>query len=76
MENLDKVLDHLSDKQRQDLSGLLKENKQICSDKPGHTSLTVHDVDVGNSKPIKQAPYRLNPDKIIVKGSRRNQIHA
>ena len=29
MENLDKVLGHLSVKQRQDSSGLLKENKQI-----------------------------------------------
>ena len=62
--NLDKILDHLNDDQCKDLSDLLHKNKQVCSDKLGHTSMTVHDVDVGNTRPIKQAPYRLNPEKL------------
>ena len=62
--NLDEILGHLHNDQRKDLSNLLQKYKQVCSDKPGRTSVAVHDIDVGNSRPIKQAPYRLNPDKL------------
>ena len=62
--NLDEIIGHLHNDQRKDFSNLLQKYKQVCSDKPGRTSVAVHDVDVGNSRPIKQAPYRLNPDKL------------
>ena len=61
---MDEILGRLHNDQRKDLSNLLQRYKQVCSDKPGRTSVAVHDVDVGNSRPIKQAPYRLNPDKL------------
>ncbi|PIK42952.1 hypothetical protein BSL78_20195 [Apostichopus japonicus] len=37
-------------------------------DTPGRrkTSVLFHDVDVGDAKPIKQHPYRLNPSKLSV----------
>ena len=30
------------------------------------TTLACHDVDVGNARPIKQHPYRLNPGKLAI----------
>ena len=62
--NLDEVLGNLHNDQRKDLSNLLQKYKQVCSNKPGRTSVAVHDVDVGHSRRIKQAPYRLNHDKL------------
>lgn len=35
----------------------------LFSDVPGRTSVCTHGIDVGNAKPIKQHPYRLNPRK-------------
>ncbi len=36
----------------------------MFGDEPGKTDLTCHDVDVGQARPIKQQPYRLNPHKL------------
>lgn len=30
---------------------------------PSRTNILTHDIDVGNSVPIKQHPYRVNPHK-------------
>ena len=35
----------------------------IFKDSPGRTNLLYHDVEVGDNKPIKQYPYRINPTK-------------
>ena len=61
--NLDTVLNHLSLRHRPQLQDLILHHPDICKDTPGRTSLVTHDVDVGDSSPIKQSPYRLNPDK-------------
>jgi len=34
---------------------------EIFSDVPGRANCVLHDVNVGNSEPIKQNPYRVNP---------------
>nr|XP_054761448.1 uncharacterized protein LOC129267850 [Lytechinus pictus] len=62
--NMDEALKHLPEDQGNDISGLLREYENVCKDKPGRTPLTVHDVDVGDARPIKQKPYRLNPSKL------------
>ena len=31
---------------------------------PGKTECVLHDVDVGDAMPIKQHPYRVNPNKL------------
>lgn len=64
IDNLNDVLKHLPESQRNDICGLLKEYPNVCKDKPGCTPLTIHDVEVGDVKPIKQHPYRLNPSKL------------
>ena len=33
---------------------------------PGRTQVGCHDVDVGQAPPVKQHPYRLNPDKLQI----------
>ncbi|MDJ0933722.1 RNase H-like domain-containing protein [Breoghania sp.] len=63
LRNIDAELQHLPPDQRQDLCSLLCQYKSVCSDTPGLTTWAVHDVDVGDSQPIKQHPYRLNPSK-------------
>lgn len=63
MTNLDKKLDHLSDAQRQELSDLIKEYSQLFGDVPTQTHVMYHDVDVGEARPVKQHPYRMNPIK-------------
>ena len=62
--NLDAKVSHLDPSQQKDIIQLLKEYDYLFGDTPGQTSLTCHDVDVGNAKPIKQHPYRLNPKKL------------
>nr|XP_054769552.1 uncharacterized protein LOC129277391 [Lytechinus pictus] len=62
--NMDEALKHLPEDQRNNISGLLRDYEDVCKDKPGRTPLTVHDVDIGDVRPIKQNPYRLNPSKL------------
>ncbi|XP_076053551.1 uncharacterized protein LOC143032568 [Oratosquilla oratoria] len=63
-------LDHFTAAQREDLTALLSKYQEVFRDTPGKTGLILHDVDVGDAKPIKQAPYRVNPQRaaIIRKG--------
>ena len=46
------------------LKKLLREFAVLFPDVPGKTTITVHDVDVGDTPPIKQHPYRVNPVKL------------
>ena len=64
LSNLDEKLKHLSRPQRDELKQLLLQYETIFPDVPGRTTAAVHDVDVGDSKPIKQHAYRLSPDKV------------
>ena len=42
---------------------MIYEFQDIFSDVPTRTTEAYHDVDVGDSAPIKQHPYRLNTVK-------------
>ena len=63
LSNLSQYLAHLSNKEREDMTSLILEYKEIFKDDPGLTHLLKHDVEVGDNSPIKQGPYRLNPYK-------------
>ena len=63
LQNLDEKLSHLNPDQREDIKELIYEFQDIFSDVPTRTTEAYHDVDVGDSHPIKQHPYRLNPVK-------------
>ena len=61
--NLDQKLKHLDPVQRKELSDLILSFPSIFKDSPGRINLLYHDVEVGDNKPIKQYPYRINPTK-------------
>ena len=42
---------------------MIHERKDIFPDVPSVTNASFHDVDVGEFRPIKQHPYRVNPVK-------------
>ncbi|KAG0718479.1 hypothetical protein GWK47_000795 [Chionoecetes opilio] len=52
---------HLKDTQQQDLLAIMGCYPQVFGDKPGRTSIVVHDIEVGDAAPIKQSPYRVHP---------------
>lgn len=56
-------LSYLSDLQRSDLVKLFNTNKSLFLDVPSQTTVLMHDVDIGDTLPIKQHPYHVNPDK-------------
>ena len=61
--NLDDKLAHLSPSQRDEMAALIQEFSELFPDVPGKAKGMVHDVDVGDSRPIKQYPYRVSPQK-------------
>ena len=63
LKNLDEKLHHLTETQKHELSNLIKEYSCLFPDVPSKTDVAFHDVDVGDSQPIKQHPYRVNPVK-------------
>ena len=62
--NIDSKLDWLSVKQKKQLRDLIQQYESIFPDVPNRTNAPVHDIDVGDSEPIKQHPYRVGPVKI------------
>ena len=57
-------LDHLTEQQRNELSELLSEFGVLFNDRPGRTTLTSHHIELKpGSRPIRQPPYRVNPQK-------------
>ena len=62
--NINDKLSHLSDTQRQEVIGLLKDNDQLFPDVPTKTTAAEHDVIITTTEPIRQHPYRLNPIKL------------
>lgn len=61
--NLKTYLAHLGESQANELTNLLYEFPSLFSDVPGKTTVCSHDIDVGDAFPIKQHPYRVNPQK-------------
>ncbi|XP_076032451.1 uncharacterized protein LOC143020172 [Oratosquilla oratoria] len=59
-------LDHLTAAQRKDLTALLSKYQEVFRDTPGKTDLILHDVDVVDAKPIKQAPFHVNPQRAAI----------
>lgn len=62
-ENLESYLSHLAPVKRSDMMSVLNSFKSIFSDVPTETNVLEHDIDVGDTKPIKQHAYRVNPEK-------------
>jgi hypothetical protein len=61
--NLDSKLSHLNPQQQLEMKNLILKYKDLFPDVPRKTSVAIHDVDVGKNQPIKQHPYRMNPEK-------------
>lgn len=60
---LETYLAHLSTCQREDIVCLISRFPMLFSDVPSQTTVICHDIDVGNSPPVKQHPYRVNHQK-------------
>ena len=56
-------LSHLPSVQRKELAEVITQYREVFPDVPSKTNLIEHDVDVGDSAPIKQHPYRVSPMK-------------
>ena len=64
IEHLPSMLTHLDSSSSQDILNLVKDFPEIFKDTPGKVNCIEHDVVlVPDAKPIRQAPYRLNPMK-------------
>ncbi|KAK0040803.1 Retrovirus-related Pol polyprotein from transposon 17.6 [Biomphalaria pfeifferi] len=66
LQNLDVKLSHLSSTERPVIMKLINEFNDIFSDVPKQTNVIMHDVDVGEANPVKQHPYRVNPEKLAI----------
>ena len=64
LKDLDKKLSHLDQTQREELKMLILEYEHLFLDIPTRTDQIYHDVDIEDSKPMKQHPYRMNPMKL------------
>ena len=56
-------LSHLPSIQRKELAEVINQYRKVFLDVPNKINLIQHDVDVGDSAPIKQHPYRASPMK-------------
>ena len=56
-------LSHLPSVQRNELAEVINQYREVFSDVPSKTYLIENDVNVGDSVPIKQHPYRASPMK-------------
>ncbi len=65
-------LSHLTKEHREAVSDLIAKFPNLFSDVPSQTTVLSHDIDVGDSKPVKQHPYRVNPKKREVMKSEGN----
>ncbi|KAK7918866.1 hypothetical protein WMY93_010150 [Mugilogobius chulae] len=63
LSTLDNHFLHLPVDQRTDILALICSHLSLFSDVPSRTHVLHHDIDVGDNAPIKQHPYRVNPDK-------------
>ncbi len=72
LSSLSTCLSYLPEDQRNDVEMLLWKHPTLFADVPGKTSMLFHDIDVGNSIPIKQHPCRVNPAKRVIM---RSEVH-
>ena len=63
LNDLGTKLSHLLLVQRKELAEVITQYREVFPDVPSKTNLIEHDVDVGDSTPIKQHPYRVSPMK-------------
>ena len=63
LNDLGTKLSHLPLVQRKELAEVIIQYREVFPDVPSKTNLIEHDVDVGDSAPIKQHPYRVSPMK-------------
>ena len=59
-------LPHLAASERADILKMVHQFPKLFGDVPRQTPIIEHDIDVGDSVPIKQHPYRVNPVKRAV----------
>ena len=63
LKDLDQKLTHLDPVQRKELKQLIYQYEHFFPDIPTRTDKFYHDVNVEDSQPVKQHPYRMNPTK-------------
>ena len=63
LNDLGTKLSHLPLVQRKELAEVITQYREVFPDVPSKTNLIEHDVDVGDSAPNKQHPYRVSPMK-------------
>ena len=63
LNDLSTKLSHLPSVQRKELAEVITQYREVFPDVPSKTNLIEHDVDVEDSAPIKQHPYRVSPMK-------------
>ena len=63
LNDLGTKLSHLPSVQRKGLAEVITQYREVFPDVPSKTDLIEHDVDVGDSAPIGQHPYRVSPMK-------------
>ncbi|XP_063841016.1 uncharacterized protein LOC135089382 [Scylla paramamosain] len=61
--NLNDKLWHMELEKRERIREIIERFSSLFPDAPRKTNVVVHDVDVGEAEPIKQHPYRVNPQK-------------
>lgn len=64
--NLQSLFNHLSPEQCAELSAVIGSYPELFKDTPSRTHLIEHDIDVGDSSPIKQRFYRCAPPKLKI----------
>lgn len=63
LSKVDKCFPHLIQSQCEDVVSLIESHVSLFSDVPTQTHVLQHDIDLGDSPPIKQHAYRVNPVK-------------
>ena len=63
LNDLGTKLSHLTLVQRKELAEVITQYREVFPDVPSKTNLIEHDMDVGDSAPIKLHPYRVSPMK-------------
>ena len=63
LENLNHKLKHVNLEKRERLTEVIRKYESLFPNAPRKTNVVKHDVDVGDAKPVKQHPYRVNPQK-------------
>ncbi|KAL2094915.1 hypothetical protein ACEWY4_009634 [Coilia grayii] len=61
--NLQLLCNHLTPQQASELQDLIREFPTLFSDTPTQTTLISHDIDVGQSPPIRQRFYRVSGER-------------